>query len=140
MNTNLRKPLGAEDAARGRWVRWGRRLAACALLAALQWAGDAVVERTGWPVSGSIVGMLALLGLLAARGGVPASLQTVATPLLRHLMLLLIPSVAAVSIHAGLLVREGAVFLAVSVGATVLAALATAWTLARLMRGRPRQP
>lgn len=116
--------------------RWGGRLAALALLMSLQVAGDEVVTRTGWPVSGSVVGLLMLLGLLAVRGRVPASLEAVGAPLLRHLMLLLIPSVAAVGLHAGLIVAEGPVFAVVSVAGTAVTILVTAWTLRRLMRGR----
>ena len=109
-------------------------MAAAALLGGLQWLGDAIVAWADWPVSGSLIGMLLLLAILSARGRVPDSLGMVTTPLLRHLMLLLIPSVAAVSMHAGLLAQSGAAFIAVSVIVTALTILATAWTLHRLMR------
>jgi holin-like protein len=91
------------------------------------------VAWSGWPVSGSVLGMLALLELLCLRGGVPASLDTVAAPLLRHLMLLLIPSVAAVSVYAALLWRHAAAFAVVAVVATALTLVVTAWTLQRLL-------
>ena len=118
--------------------RWGGRIAACALLGSLQWLGDTIVDRTGWPVSGSLIGMLLLLAMLIVRGRVPASIEAVSAPLLRHLMLLLIPSVAAVSVHGALVTRSGVVFVGVSTVVTALTVLATAWTLHRLMR-RARQ-
>jgi holin-like protein len=111
-------------------------LAAAALLGALQWLGDAIVGYTGWPVSGSVLGMLMLLALLCLRGGVPDSLEAVTAPLLRHLMLLLIPSVAAVSLYLGLLSQHAGVFVLTAVAATLLTVGATAWTLQRLLRRR----
>lgn len=117
-------------------MRLLKLFAAAALLGGLQWLGDTIVDRTGWPVSGSVLGLLMLLGLLCLRGGVPDSLETVTAPLLRHLMLLLIPSVAAVSLYVGLLSRHAGVFILTSVAATLLTVGVTAWTLQRLMRRR----
>jgi holin-like protein len=117
-------------------VRLLKLFAAAALLGALQWLGDAIVDRTGWPVSGSVLGLLMLLALLCLRGGVPESLETVTAPLLRHLMLLLIPSVAAVSLYVGLLSRHAGVFILTAVAATLLTVGVTAWTLQRLLRRR----
>ncbi|WP_157268199.1 CidA/LrgA family protein [Azohydromonas aeria] len=111
-----------------------RLLAAAALLGALQWLGDAIVAATGWPVSGSVLGMLLLLALLCLRGGVPASLDAVTAPLLRHLMLLLIPSVAAVSLSLGLLAQHAGAFVLTAVLATLLTVGTTAWVLRRLLR------
>ena len=115
-------------------LRLLKLLAAMALLGGLQWLGDAIVERTGWPVSGSVLGMLMLLALLCLRGGVPRSLEAVTAPLLRHLMLLLIPSVAAVSLYLGLLSRHAGVFVLTAVLATLLTVGVTAWLLQRLLR------
>jgi hypothetical protein len=77
-----------------------KRLAAAALLGALQWLGDAFVTWSGWPVSGSVLGMLALLVLLCLRGGVPASLDAVTTPLLRRLALPLLGALLAGGLSA----------------------------------------
>lgn len=111
-------------------------LAAAAGLGGLQWLGDALVSATGWPVSGSVLGMLMLLALLCLRGGVPRSVDAVTTPLLRHLMLLLIPSVAAVSLHAALLWKHALVFTVAAVVATALTVVVTGWTLQRLLARR----
>lgn len=109
-------------------------MAACALLGGLQWLGDTFVSWVDWPVSGSVVGMLLLLGMLAMHGRVPDSVEAVTAPLLRHLTLLLIPSVAAISMHGALVMQSGIVFVGVSVVITALTVIATAWTLDRLMR------
>lgn len=124
------------DGGRGAGLRGLKRFAALALLAALQWLGDTLVAWSGWPVSGSVVGMLLLLALLCLRGRVPASLDTATAPLLRHLMLLLIPSVAAVSLHAALLWQHAAAFAVAAVVATALTVVVTAWTLQRLLARR----
>lgn len=115
-------------------VRSAKALLAAAGLICLQWLGDAVVAQTGWPVPGALVGLLLLLGGLVVWGRVPPALDDVSTPLLRHLMLLLIPSVAAVGLYAGLVVQHAAVFLLVSTVVTVLTLGLTAYSLQRLTK------
>lgn len=116
-----------------RVVGW---IAAAALLAGLQWLGDTVVAALGWPLPGSLVGLLMLLGLLALRGGVPQGLDEVASPLLRHLMLFLIPSVAAVGLYGHLLLEHAVLFVLAATLGTVSTVAVTGWTLHRLMRRR----
>lgn len=115
-------------------LRVARALLAAAALVALQFVGDALVAWTGWPVPGSLVGMLLLLAALFAHGRVPAGLDAVTAPLLRHMMLFLIPSVAAVGLSAALLREHALVFVLVSTVVTALTLAATAWTLQRLLR------
>ncbi|MEZ5702731.1 MAG: CidA/LrgA family protein [Burkholderiaceae bacterium] len=81
------------------------------------------------PVPGALVGLLLLLGGLVVWGRVPPALDDVSTPLLRHLMLLLIPSVAAVGLYAGLVVQHAAAFLLVG---TVVTALTLGLTACRV--------
>ena len=121
-----------------RWPRPAKALLAMAGLVVLQFLGDVLVARTGWPVPGSLVGLLLLLAGLALRGRVPQALDDVSSPLLRHLMLLLIPSVAAVGLYAGLLAQHAVAFLLVSVGVTALTIVVTAWTLQRILKRAPR--
>ncbi len=83
---------------------------------------------------GSLVGLLMLLGLLILRGGVPEGVEDVTQPLLRHLMLLLIPSVASVSVYGGLIAAGAAPFAAAAVIGTALTSLATGLTLQWLWR------
>mgnify|MGYP002353083012 CR=1 FL=1 len=117
-----------------RWLGWG---AAALLLAGLQWLGDSLMAFTGWPLPGSLVGLLLLLGLLALRGGVPQGLDELSAPLLRHLMLFLIPSVAAVGLYGHLLTQHAAVFALSATLVTVFTIAVTGWTLHRLLRRHP---
>lgn len=103
-------------------------------LGALQWLGDALVELYEWPLPGSLVGMLVLFGVLMVLGRVPRAIDDVSTPLLRHLMLFLIPSVAAVGVYTSLLLQHAAAFLLATVVITALTLVATAWTLDRLIK------
>ena len=116
--------------------RIARGLLAFGVLAGLQFLGDAIVAWTGWPVPGALIGMLLLLGALWVLGRVPQGLDDVSAPLLRHLMLFLIPSVAAIGLYVGLLQQHALVFVLASVGVTALTLGATAWVLQRLMQGR----
>lgn len=111
-------------------------LAAAVLLAGLQWLGDALVAFLGWPLPGSLLGLLMLLGLLALRGGVPRSLDEVTAPLLRHLMLFLIPPVAAVGLYGHLLWQHAALFALAATLVTAFTIAVTGWALHRLMRCR----
>ena len=111
-------------------------VAAAVLLAGLQWVGDALVALLGWPLPGSLLGLLMLLGLLALRGGVPRGLDEVTAPLLRHLMLFLLPSVAAVGLYGHLLWQHAALFALAATLVTAFTLAVTGWTLHRLMRRR----
>lgn len=115
-------------------LRWIRYAAAALGLCALQWLGDAIVTWANWPVPGSLAGLLILLGLLTVHGSVPHSVEAVTQPLLRHLMLLLIPSVASVVVYGGLIAAGAATFVAAAVAGTALTSLATAVTLRLLWR------
>lgn len=115
-------------------ARSTKALLSAAGLVCLQWVGDAVVAYTGWPVPGALVGLLLLLGGLVVRGRVPPALDDVSTPLLRHLMLLLIPSVAAVGLYAGLVLQHAAAFLLVSTVVTAFTLGVTACVLQWLMK------
>ncbi|WP_082585627.1 CidA/LrgA family protein [Hydrogenophaga sp. Root209] len=111
-----------------------RALLAAIGLGALQWLGDTVVAVFDWPIPGSLVGLLILFGALLVAGDVPRALDDVSAPLLRHLMLFLIPSVAAVGFYAGLLAQHAAAFLLAAVFVTAFTLVATAWTLHRLVK------
>ncbi len=122
-----------------RWPRASRVagwIAAAGVLGGLQWLGDQVVAFLGWPLPGSLVGLLMLLGLLALRGGIPQGLDEVAMPLLRHLMLFLIPSIAAVVLYGHLLLEHAALFVLTATLGTVFTIAVTGWTLRQLMKRR----
>ena len=115
-------------------ARTVKALLAAAGLVGLQWLGDTVVAYSGWPVPGALVGLLMLLGGLVVWGRVPPALDDVSTPLLRHLMLLLIPSVAAVGLYAGQVLQHAAAFLLVSIVVTALTLGLTAIVLQWLLK------
>lgn len=111
-------------------------LAAALLLAGLQWLGDALVAFLDWPLPGSLPGLLMLFGLLVLRGGVPRGLDEATGPLLRHLMLFLIPSVAAVGLYGPQLWQHAALFVLAATLVTAFTLAVTGWVLHRLMRDR----
>ena len=119
-------------------VRLGKALLAASGLVLLQFAGDALVAKTGWPIPGALVGLLLLLGGLSLRGRVPQALDDVSTPLLRHLMLLLIPSVAAVGLYVHQLAQQAWVFVLVSTVVTGLTVAVTALGLQAMMKKAPQ--
>ncbi|NAZ88566.1 CidA/LrgA family protein [Kineococcus indalonis] len=74
---------------------WGQHvpaaLAALALLLGLQLLGTLLVDLTGLPVPGAVLGLVLLLAVGARHRGLVARAQPAADPLLRHLQLLFVP-------------------------------------------------
>lgn len=112
-------------------------LQAIALLFLLQVLGEAVVRLAGWPLPGAVVGMLALFALLLALRRVPAGLDRTAQSVLPHMMLLFVPSVAGVALHAERVAREWLPFLAASLAGAAITLAVTALTLRCLLARRP---
>ncbi|CAN7750888.1 CidA/LrgA family protein [Pseudorhodoferax sp. LjRoot39] len=108
-------------------------LYAIATLFLLQALGDALVRLAGWPLPGSVVGMLALFGGLLVLRRVPAGLDQGAKALLPHMMLLFIPSVAGVMLHFERVAREWRPFLLASVFGAVVTLVVTALVLKWLL-------
>ena len=104
----------------------------------LQWLCNGFVTWAQWPISGSILGLLVLWLALVWRGGVPLSLSAIADPLQRHLMLWIIPSVAAIGEQAGVIAQHGLALMVVIVTATILTVLVSAWILS-ILSARARQ-
>lgn len=109
-------------------------LYAIAVLFLLQALGDALVRLAGWPLPGSVVGMLVLFAGLLLWRRVPAGLDQGARALLPHMMLLFIPSVAGVMLHFERVAREWKPFLLASLGGAVVTLVVTALTLKLLLR------
>ncbi|WP_432504837.1 CidA/LrgA family protein [Kineococcus arenarius] len=123
---------------------WGRHvpaaLAALALLLGLQLLGTLLVDLTGLPVPGAVVGLVVLLAVGARHRGLVARAQPAADPLLRHLQLLFIPpGVGALTQLSAL--AENAAPLAVSVVGSFAAGLVVAGVLLQaLLRRRTTAP
>ena len=115
-------------------LRPAKALLAVAGLLALQVLGDALVALTGWPVPGALLGMLLLLGGLALKGRVPQAMEDASAPFLRHLMLLLIPSVAAVSQYVEPLTQHLWLFVLISTLVTGLTLAVTVVILRRMLQ------
>lgn len=116
------------------------------LLIALQLIGELIVERTGAPVPGMVVGLLLLLGLLVLRGhhldpqrAVPAGLDAVAKGLHGHLGLLFVPAGAGILTQGGQLAIDGIAILAAVLLSTVAALTVTARLAAKWPNPQPAE-
>ena len=110
---------------------------AIAALFLLQALGDAIVRLAGWPLPGSVLGLLLLSGGLLAYGRVPDPFERCAKALLPHMMLLFIPSVAGVMLHFERVAREWQPFLIACVVGAAVTLVVTALTLKWLLRWLP---
>lgn len=109
-------------------------LGAFTLLLVYQLAGEVIVQLTGLPVPGPVVGMLLLFVTLAARGGAPQWLRDTCNGLLAHLSLLFVPAGVGVLLHFD---RLGAEWLPI-VAALVASTVATLGVTALVMRALQR--
>ena len=76
------------------------------LLLVCQLAGEVLVRLATIPVPGPVVGMLLLLVILFARGGVPDALGQTTGGLLDHLSLLFVPAGVGIIVHLPLVAAE----------------------------------
>ncbi len=90
-----------------------------------QLAGEVVVQLLGMPVPGPVIGMVLLVGYLAARGGVDPGIKTVSDTLLRYLALLFVPAGVGLMVHFELVARDWIAIAAALFGSTVLALITT---------------
>ena len=114
---------------------------AMASLLGLYGLGELIVRGFGLPVPGALLGLLLMFGVLSARGRIPRALARVGGILLRHMMLLLVPTLAGVMVHAQRVWSEGLPFLVACVAGAALTLAVTAltlnWMLKRAARQRP---
>ena len=102
-------------------------LYAITALFAFQLLGEAIVQLTGLPLPGALVGTL-LLGALLLHGRLPESLEKAAGVLLQNMMLLFIPVIAGVMLEFDRLSREWQPFVIACVAGAAITFLATAFT------------
>ena len=74
-------------------------IAAMAALLLFQLAGEVLVQLSGIPVPGPVVGMVLLFLALALRGSTPNPLRGVSQTLLAHLSLLFVPAGVGVMLY-----------------------------------------
>lgn len=109
-------------------------LGAFTLLLVYQLAGEVIVQLTGLPVPGPVVGMLLLFVTLAARGGAPQWLRDTCNGLLAHLSLLFVPAGVGVLLHFQRLGAEWLPIVVALVASTVLTIGVTALVMRALQR------
>jgi holin-like protein len=120
----------------------GSRLAQIAVLVGFWAAGSGLAHLAGAPLPGSLIGMLALLGLLGSGALDPRLVERGAGWLLAQMLLFFVPAVVALLAHPEFLGLTGVKVLLVILGSTVMVMLATALTVEWGMRflsrhGRP---
>lgn len=109
-------------------------LGAITVLLVYQLAGEVLVQLTGLPVPGPVVGMLLLFLTLIARGGVPEAFRNTAQQLLSHLSLLFVPAGVGVMLHFGRLGKEWLALSVALVASTVITIAVTALVMRLLQR------
>ncbi len=102
-------------------------------------AGEFAQQLTGIPVPGPILGLLLLLFVLIVRRGPSSSLQSTARGLLQYLPLLFVPAGAGVAAHLSLIGAEWIPITAALIGSSVIAILATAFTMRAVERAQRRK-
>ena len=120
---------------------WGRHvpaaLAALALLLGLQLLGTLLVDLTGLPVPGAVVGLVLLLAVGAAHRGLIARAQPAADPLLRHLQLLFVPPGVGALTQLSEIAEHAAPLAVAVVGSFALGLVVAGALLQALLRRRP---
>lgn len=109
-------------------------LGAITVLLVYQLVGEVLVQASGLPVPGPVVGMLLLFLTLVARRGVPETFRNTAQQLLSHLSLLFVPAGVGVMLHFGRLGEEWLALVAALVASTVITIAVTALAMRLLQR------
>ncbi|NJK78906.1 MAG: CidA/LrgA family protein [Chloroflexaceae bacterium] len=111
---------------------------AFALLLLFQLIGEIVARTFVLPIPGPVIGMLLLVGVLLASGGVPDFLQRTAEGLLAHLSLLFVPAGVGVIAHLSTLQGAWLALLITLIGSTLITIVITALVLRLFIGQTPR--
>ena len=112
-------------------------LAAITALLLCQLIGETVVRLVALPVPGPVLGLVLLLAVVALRRGVPSTLESTATGLLKHFSLLFVPAGVGVLQHLPRIEAEWlaiAAALLVSSAATIVVTAVVMRVMIRLMK------
>lgn len=104
------------------------------VLLVYQLVGEVLVQATGLPVPGPVVGMLLLFVTLVVRGHVGDTFRDTAQQLLSHLSLLFVPAGVGVMLHFGRLGEEWLALVTALVASTVITIALTALAMRLLQR------
>ena len=109
-------------------------IAAMAALLLFQLAGEVLVQLSGIPVPGPVVGMVLLFLALALRGSTPHPLRSVSQALLGHLSLLFVPAGVGVMLYMDRFAAEWPAIVSALLLSTVLTMMVTALVMAGAIR------
>ena len=113
---------------------------AMAWLLLFQLAGEVSVRWLQLPLPGPVIGMVLLLGALALRHEVPDHLRATGGGLIRHLMLLVVPTSTGLVVQLDRFGNEWLPIVAAVIGGSVVTMVVTAMTLHLLLLVRGRRP
>lgn len=109
---------------------------AVTVLLLCQLMGEGIVQWTGLPLPGPLVGMMLLFIGLVFRGRVPVALDLTTGTLFRHMMLFFIPIVVGVMMHVDRVAAEWLPFLAACLVGAAVTLVVTALTLQWMLKRR----
>ena len=99
------------------------------VLLSFQFIGELLVQFTGAPVPGPVIGMVLLLAALIIKGSVPDYLRQPSEALLKHLALLFVPAGVGLMTHFGLLKADWLAIVLALIISTAVAMVVTALVL-----------
>jgi holin-like protein len=108
-------------------------IAALAGLMVFQLIGEVIVQLSGVPVPGPVVGMVLLFVSLLFRGAIPVALRTTSQALLAHLSLLFVPAGVGIMLHVERVSNEWFAIVVALTVSTLLALTVTALVMRGLM-------
>lgn len=114
-------------------------LYAFAALLIFQFLGELLVRALGLGLPGPLAGAMLLLVALGFYGRVPPALEQTSAALLQNLMLLFIPTVAAVMLHGEFLREQWLPFVVTAVVMTAVTLAVTAWVFKVAVQWRERR-
>ncbi len=103
------------------------------ILIAYHQTGEALMHWTGWPIPGSVVGMLLLFLSLVLFKSPANAVQPAAEFLLRHLALFFVPAGVGIMVLFDLIAEEWLAMLVGMVLSTLISLVFTAWVMQLLM-------
>ncbi|TKC78192.1 CidA/LrgA family protein [Trinickia terrae] len=115
-------------------VRAGKIAFQTAAIAAVWYAADFIVRRTGLPVSGGVAGLGLLLALLFIGRGAARWIEDGANWLLSDMLLFFIPATIAAVKYGGLFEKDGWRLALVVIAGTVSVMIAVAFAVDRAAR------
>lgn len=98
--------------------------------------GDFVSTLFGWPIPGSVMGMLLLFFFLILRGGLPKNLRTSSQALLPYLPLFIVPASVGIINYGTLMQSEGLWLLLIITVSVLIGLPLCGWIMQAMMKER----